>query len=342
MNLKNLSAKNKVHKLVINKLNNKKIQNIYREFEKTLRLKNNFAVAVSGGPDSLALAFLAKVYSIKKGLKAKFFIVDHKLRSESLKEAKKVKFALKKYKINAEILTWKGKKPGSNIQSLARKERYRLIYKECDKFNISDILLGHHQDDLIENFFIRMLRGSGLKGLISLDKVNSINNKNLLRPLLNQKKENLKFISKHIFNYYVEDPSNKEEKYQRVRVRNFIKDLKKDGLDEKKFMNTIKNLKSSNETISYYVKENLQKNTFFYIKKNKLILNKRFFQQPSEIVLRSLSDSIKLIGKNYHYTRGKKLDKIIHDIEKNMLFRSTLGGCMIEMVNQTIIISKEP
>ena len=342
MSHKNLSVKNKVPKLLIDKLNNKRIQNIYKEFEKTLYLKNNFAVAVSGGSDRLALAFLAKVYSIKKGLKAKFFIVDHKLRLGSSREAKQVKLILKKYKIDAQILTWKGKKPYSNIQSLARKERYRLIYKECDRFNINHILLGHHQDDLIENFFIRMLRGSGLKGLISLDKANTINNKNLLRPLLNQKKENLKFFSKFIFDSYVDDPSNKEKKYQRVRVRNFIEDLKKEGLDEKKFINTIKNLKSSNYAIRFYVEKNLQENSFFSITKNKLILNKNFFQQPHEIVLRSLSDSIKLIGKNYHHTRGKKLDKIIHDIEKNRLFRSTLGGCMIEKVNETIIISKEP
>ena len=69
-----------------------------------------------------------------------------------------------------EILTWKGKKPFKNIQSLARIKRYELIYTRCDKYKIKNILVGHHLDDLFENFFIRMLRGSGLKGLISLVK----------------------------------------------------------------------------------------------------------------------------------------------------------------------------
>ena len=341
MSLRNLSAKKKIPKILSLKLNNKKINQIYKKFERTLDLKTNFAVAVSGGPDSLALAFLAKVYALKNKLTAKFFIVDHKIRLESKKEAKFVKQILSKFKIDTEILTWNGKKPTKNIQSLARKKRYNLLYSRCDKFKIKNILLGHHQDDLIENFFIRMLRGSGLRGLVSLDKKNKIENKILLRPLLNQKKENLIFLSNHVFNSYIKDPSNKEEKYQRTRIRKFIQDLKKEGLDKKKFMKTIKNLKSSNSVINFYVDKNLKTNTFISSLKNKLVINNDFFQQPYEIIFRSLSEAIKLIGRNYYSVRGKKLDKIIHEILNNKIIRTTLGGCVIEKVNQTIIISKE-
>ena len=170
MSLKNLSVKNKIPKLLKNKLNNKKIHQIYKRFEKSININEKFIVAVSGGPDSLALAFLAKIYSIKKKIKVKFFIVDHKLRSESTKEAQLVRRNLKKYTINAEILTWRGLKPLKNIQSIARKKRYELLFKKCDQLSIKNIFLGHHQDDLFENFFIRLLRGSGLKGLISFEK----------------------------------------------------------------------------------------------------------------------------------------------------------------------------
>ena len=189
MSLKNLSVTTKIPKLLKSKLNNRRINQIYRTFEKSLNIDRNFAVAVSGGPDSLSLAFLAKIYSIKKNINAKFFIVDHKLRIESSKEALLVKKILKKFSINSEILTWEGKKPVRNIQASARLKRYELLFAKCDKFKINCILLGHHQDDLIENFFIRMIRGSGLKGLISLSKVNKVENKYLLRPLLNQKKK---------------------------------------------------------------------------------------------------------------------------------------------------------
>ena len=234
MSLKNLSVKIKIPKLLKDKLNNKRINQIYKKFEKSLNIKENFIVSVSGGPDSLALAFLSKVYSIKNKLNIKFFIIDHKLRSESTLEAKTVKKVLKKYSINSQILTWNGKKPLKNVQSFARTKRYELLFLQSDKFKINNILLGHHLDDLIENFFIRMLRGSGLKGLISLDKKTTINDKNLLRPLLDQKKEDLIFIAKNVFDFYVQDPTNLDEKYLRIKIRKLIAELQKNGLDKKK------------------------------------------------------------------------------------------------------------
>ena len=76
-------------------------------------------------------------------------------------------------------------------------------------------------------------------------------------------------------------------------------------------------------------------------KKNELILNKNFFIQSYEVIFRSLSDCLRMVGKKYYPVRGKKLDKIISDIIDDRLFRVTLGGCIVEKVNQTIIISKE-
>ena len=341
MSLKNLSATIKIPKLLRNKLNNKRINLVYKKFEQSLNINENFVVAVSGGPDSLALAFLAKIYSIRRKLSPNFLIVDHKLRPESTKEAKIVKKTLKKISVNAKILTWKGKKPSKNIQSLARKKRYELLFEECDKFKIKNILLGHHQDDLFENFFIRILRGSGLRGLISFDKTSKSENKILLRPLLDQKKDDLIFISKNIFNFYVQDATNKDEKYQRIKVRKLIAELQKNGLDKKKFFKTIQNLKHSNMVVNFYVNENLKKNTFLSIQSKKLILNKSFFEQPYEVIFRSLSESIKIVGKKYYSARGKKLDKIINDVVNNQSFKATLGGCIIEKVNQTVIISRE-
>ena len=129
------------------------------------------------------------------------------------------------------------------------------------------ILLGHHQEDLFENFFIRILRGSGLIGLISLSKKTKLRDVTILRPLINQKKEDLVFISKKVFNFYVEDPTNNDEKFQRVRIRKLLNGLKNDGLDQKKFTKTIENLKKSNDVVNYYVAKNLKNNSFFSHKK---------------------------------------------------------------------------
>ena len=341
MSLKNLNVINKTHKILKKNLDNHRIKKIYNNFEKNLNISENFVVAVSGGPDSLALAYLAKIYSIKKKLAAKFFIVNHKLRPGSTKEAKKVQKILKTYSIDSKILTWIGKKPLKNIQSIARKKRYELLFSKSDKLKINNILLGHHENDLFENFFIRMLRGSGLKGLISLDKKITINGKNLLRPLIYEKKEDLRYIAKKVFNFYINDPSNKDEKYLRIQVRKLIEELQKKGFDHKKLGVTIKNLKNSNNVVDYYVNENLKKNTFFSAKKKRMILKNEYFDQPFEVILRSLSESIKLIGKKSYPVRGKKLHKIISKIQNNHLYKLTIGGCIIEKVNETLIISKE-
>ena len=341
MSHKNLNARIKIPKLLIDKLKNKKINSIYKRFEQTLNINENFAVAVSGGPDSLALAFLAKIYSIKKNLSAKFLIVDHKLRNESTKEAKFVLNVLKKNSIKSEILTWTGKKTPKNIQSQAREKRYDLLIKKCKKFEIRNILLGHHQDDLFENFFNRFLRGSGLKGLVSFDYKSKIEDNNILRPLIYQKKDDLIYLSKKVFNFYVKDPTNLDEKFQRIKVRKLINSLQENGLHKKKFLKTIQNLKFSNNVVNFYVNENLKKNAVFSERNKNLILSKSFFTQPYEVVFRAFSESLRLVGNKHYSVRGKKLDKIINDIDNKRLKRATLGGCIVEKVHQTIIISKE-
>ena len=341
MSLKNLNVKIKIPKLLKDKLNDKKIYQIYKKFEKSLNINESFAVAVSGGADSLALAFLAKIYSLNKKLNSRFFIIDHKLRPESTKEAKLVKNVLKNFLIDLEILTWKGKKPKKNIQSIARNKRYQLLFTQCNKLRINNILLGHHRGDLFENFFIRMLRGSGLKGLVSFDRISKTNNKNLLRPLIDHEKEDLIFLSKKVFKFYVKDPTNEDQKYQRIKIRKLIEELQENGLDEKKFLKTIQNLKYSNNVVDFYVNQNMLNNTFFFTKNKKLLLKENFFKQPFEVIFRTFSESIKLIGKRYYAVRGKKLERIIKNIQKDKYFKVTLGGCIIKKVNKTVIILKE-
>ena len=343
MSQKNLNVQSKTHKYLLNKLKDKKIFQIYKKFENEFRLREKFIVAVSGGADSLALSFLTKIYSIKKSLNCSYFIVDHKLRNNSSDEAKSVKKFLKKYNINLDILKWDGIKPYSNIQSLARVKRYNLLIKKAKKLNIKNILTGHHVDDLYENFFIRISRGSGLNGLVSFYGNTQTQKINIIRPLLNFEKKDLIYITRNVFKFYVNDPSNEDDKFKRTRIRKFIKNIEKEGLDKKKFLLTIKNLKYSNEAIKFYTEKNLNDNSFFFKQENRVILNKEFFQQSYEIIFRSLTEIIKYVGKKYYPPRGKKVDKIINDIinKNHHKIKLTLGNCLIYKVNHTIIVTKE-
>jgi tRNA(Ile)-lysidine synthase len=339
-----LIAKNKNLKIILKYLDNNKIRKNFIEFKRNLNKNENFAVAVSGGPDSLSLSFLSKCFSIKNETEIKFYIVDHKLRKNSSLEAKLVRSMLKKIGINCKVLTWRGKKPKSNIQAVARKKRYSLLTNQCKKDNINNLLLGHHIDDLYENFLIRLLRGSGLKGLISFGSKSEykFNDINILRPLMNLEKDDLIYISKKVFGNYIKDPSNLDENFKRVKIRNLISNLKKEGLDKKKLKLTINNLKDSENSINFYVKKNIDNNTTFFKKRNTFLVNNIFFDQPNEIVFRSLSFLIKQIGGKYYNVRGKSIQTLIEKIKKNEVEKkTTLGRCFIEKIQKTIIISRE-
>ena len=339
MSLKNLNAI-KTPSILKKKISNKKIKRLYKFFEKNLNTLDSCVVAVSGGPDSLALAFLMKLYSLKHNINCYFFIVDHKLRNDSTNEACKVKKILNKLSIKAEIIAWNGRKPSKNIQSLARKKRYELLFLRCKKLKIQNLVIGHHLDDLYENFFLRMIRGSGLKGLVSLDKIVQISNINLIRPLLDFEKKDLEFISDHVFNFFVRDPSNKNTNFKRIKIRNMIDQLKNNGMDKNKLFLTLKNLKRSDQVIKFYVERNKFTNSFIR-KKKEILLNKDFFDQPYEIVFRSFSDILKVTGNKYYPPRGKKIDTVLDKIFKNSLIKETLAGCTVKKVNQTVIIAKE-
>ncbi len=341
MSLKNLSAKNKIPNKYKVKLSNQRVNQIYRKFKDSFKIDKDFIVAVSGGSDSLALAFLTRIFALKNRLNAKYFIVDHKLRKESTTEAFKVKKILKNLNIQSKILTVKSKKPQNGIQSFARKKRYDLLFSKCKTLKINNLVLGHHMDDLIENFFLRMVRGSGLKGLVSLGELTKIHDINLFRPLVKFDKKDLLFISKFVFNFHVDDPSNYNTKFNRIKIRNFIHQLKSIGFDNKKFQLTIKNLKSSDESIRFYVEKNKKINSSLAEKKRELVLKEDFFDNSYEVVFRSLSDLIHFIGKKQSPVRGKKIDNILNKIKNKRLFKETLGGCVIKMINHTVILTKE-
>jgi len=346
MKKKSLSAKKIIHKNLLNYLKNPIISKIYKDFENLLLLDNKvncLAIAVSGGPDSLALTFLAKSFSILNNVKVNYYHLDHKLRKNSTKEALKLKSALKKFDIDCKILVWKGKKPKSNIQSAARKKRYLLIINQILKGKSNRLLIAHHLDDLYENFLIRLLRGSGLKGLASFSQIKTkYNNKiEIIRPLININKKYLVFISKKIFHFYIKDPSNENTSFKRVRIRNLIYSLKNEGLSENKLKLTINNLSDSNLTIDHYVKKNISLNSNYLKRKSAYILSKNFFEQPHEIVFRSLSSILKIIGKKYYDSRGKNLNQLLEKIKSINFNKATLSSCIIEKLNNSLIIYQE-
>ena len=344
MKRKNSIARKKVKKKEL-LFKDPKILNFYTKF-KSIIFKNikdkSFALAVSGGSDSLCLAYFAKMYTFEFGNKIHVLIVDHNLRKESHQEALKVKTILGRRRIPSKILSWKGKVPKSNIQKKARDLRYAMLSNYCLKNKIKYLVTAHHEDDQIENFFIRLLRGSGLTGLSSMSvKAKYNNNLKIIRPLLSLEKKDLKYVTLNYFKTYIKDPSNKNEKFLRVRIRKYRKNMEKEGLDTRKIIKTVDNLVSANQAINFYKNKALYKHASF-VSKNKCLINKKIFSdEAGEIVFKSFSDILSLVSGTYYPPRSKKVINLINRVKKSKFTKSTLGGCIVEQKDNFILISKE-
>jgi len=344
MRRKNLIATRKANK---NELlfKDPKILNFYTKFKsivfKAIKRKN-FALAVSGGADSLCLAYFAKIYSFEFNNKAHVLIVDHKLRKESSYEALKVKKILSKKNIYSRILKWKGEIPKKNIQKNARDMRYTLLSNYCIKNKVKYLITAHHGDDQIENFFIRLLRGSGLSGLSSMsEKVKYNKNLKIIRPFLKFEKKDLKYVTLNYFKTYIKDPSNKNEKFLRVRIRRYRKNMEKEGLDAKKITKTVDNLFSADQALNFYKNKALYKHASF-VSKNKCLINKKIFsEEAQEIIFKFFYDILPLVSGTYYPPRSKKVVNLINRLKSDKFAKSTLGGCIIEEKDNFILISKE-
>jgi tRNA(Ile)-lysidine synthase len=330
---------NVIHKKIFE--NYKELSNIYLTIQKKLNSfkKKTFLVAVSGGPDSLALSALAKAYSNENKCKIFYVLVDHKLRKNSSKEADSVKKLLKKNKITLNILKNK-KLINKNIQSQARDIRYNLLINFCKKKKIETIFTAHNLEDQVETFFIRLSRGSGLHGLSSMKQVNKISRKiNLVRPLLDFKKSQLIKISKIVFGKYFKDPSNNNNKYLRTRIRKLKNILEKSGINYDQIFKSIKNLASSRDTLDLYF--NKIYGDIVNTKKKVILIDlKKFNSLNQEMKMRVLNKSLKESTKSYYSPRSKKVINLVNQLKVKKDMQLTLLGSFILKEKNHIIIKK--
>ncbi|HEV2335489.1 MAG TPA: tRNA lysidine(34) synthetase TilS [Stellaceae bacterium] len=177
------------------------------------------AVAVSGGPDSMALILLAERWARQRGGEAWALTVDHRLRPESAEEAQTVAGWLAARAIPHEILVWAGAKPASGIQEAAREARYRLLGQWCRAHGCLHLLTAHHREDQIETYLIRRRAGSGIDGLAGMSAVRQLPGCRLVRPLLSVPRARLLALLQREGQPFLLDPSNLNPAFERVRLR---------------------------------------------------------------------------------------------------------------------------
>ena len=322
---------------------NKKISEIYLHFKfilETVIGKKSFVVGVSGGSDSLGLAALSKMYQLERKSKAFFVLIDHGIRKNSRREASSVKKLLKKKKLDLTIIR-NNEKIEKNIQNKARMVRYKLLVEYCRSKKIKFILTGHHSDDQIETFLIRLSRGSGVQGLSSMSKVTRLNkNIKVFRPLLEFKKKDLVFVAKKVFGKFIRDPSNKDKKYLRTRIRFLRKELEKSGIHHNQIMQSINNLASTRDTLNNYLEKVIE--SCVKRKKNETLVNlKKLFLESNEIKLKTLGYAIRDFSNTYYPPRSKKILNVIKIFNSTKKVKLTLAGCFLEKSGDYLSIRKE-
>ncbi|HEX6142949.1 MAG TPA: tRNA lysidine(34) synthetase TilS [Geminicoccaceae bacterium] len=177
------------------------------------------AVAVSGGPDSLALTLLLVTWARARGGSLLALTVDHGLRAGSTDEAAMVGQWVRRLGVAQVVLPWTGDKPASGIQARAREARYRLLEEHCRAAGILHLLLAHHRDDQAETVALRRVRGSGPRGLAGMAAVVERRDLRLLRPLLTVPKAELIQILRRSRHPWIEDPSNRSPAFARTALR---------------------------------------------------------------------------------------------------------------------------
>jgi tRNA(Ile)-lysidine synthase len=193
-------------------------------------------LAVSGGPDSVAMMLLAASWAETSKVRLAVATVDHGLRPDSRGEAEAVAAWATSLGLTHRILTWEGEKPATRIQELARQARYDLLFRHAREIGAQHVLTAHHADDQAETILFRLLRGSGVAGLAGMPMMARHGEIIHLRPLLAYPKERLLGVCAARAHAYFRDPSNENPSFARTRLRRLLGLLAGEGLESETFL----------------------------------------------------------------------------------------------------------
>ncbi len=204
-------------------------------------------IAVSGGSDSLAMLYLLA----EKGWPIAAATVDHQLREGSRTEAEVVAEHCERLSVPHTILTWDRPDLSGNLQDKARRARYRLLSDWARETGFKTISLAHTMDDQAETFLMRVARGSGIDGLCGMSGYRVDQDITWMRPFLTTRREELRAYLSSRNVAWIDDPSNEDEGFDRIKARKALKMLEPLGLDAEKIWDVTFNLQDVRSEMDY-------------------------------------------------------------------------------------------
>lgn len=299
------------------------------------------AVAVSGGADSLALSLLADRWARAAGGAVVALTVDHGMRAEARDEARRVTAWLAGRGIRHHVLRRPGPPPAH--QAAARALRYGLLTGWCRRHGVLHLMLAHHLDDQGETLLLRLERGSGDEGLAAMAALTHRADVRLLRPLLTVPKARLVALLRQAGQEWIEDPSNRDRAYARVRLRDALPALADKGFDAAHLAGRAREMgrarAARDADISRLVARAVEINPAGFARLDAKALT----QAPREVALRTLSRLLRTIGGGAYGPRAAALERLLSAFGDGSLVRGrTLAGCRVMPARGRVLICREP
>lgn len=339
-------------------------------------------LAVSGGPDSTALMVLAARWraTLTSGPKLIAVTVDHGLRKEAKAEAAAVAKLARRLKVAHRTLAWTGRKPKTGLQQAARLARYRLLAEAARKARAAHILTAHTRDDQAETVLIRMSRGSGLTGLGAMQRISVVPGRErvrcldgstekvsgfrvrgpraaprndeplLIRPLLDLPKSRLVATLKAAGIPFADDPSNRDPRFTRARLRSLMPHLAAEGLDAPRLAGLARRLKRADAALEAAVDRAAAELAVKAPAGMTAFQAEGFAALPAEIGLRLLGRVVSAHGDEgpVELAKLEALKEALDSAQKagrksaNGRFRRSLAGAIVTFTGPAVVVERAP
>jgi tRNA(Ile)-lysidine synthase len=301
-----------------------------------------FAVAVSGGPDSMALAVLLNDWVQKRGGSLLAIHVDHRLRENSGEEAKAVGRALAAHKIRRILLRWDHEAPPqSAIHFKARRARYALLAEECRLQEIKYLFLGHHADDQAETVFMRLSRSTGVDGMAGMAARREQDGITFVRPLLPVRKAILEATCEARGVDVLWDPSNYQERFMRGKLRAMQGELSEAGFSHERLGEVARLAGATRAYLEEACNKWLQAHATFDVYGTARLPAAPWKQLDLPMRLRVLNRILMAVSGAEYPPRGASAERLANRLVEGESKPATLNGCFIQPDGDTLLFTRE-
>ncbi|WP_407696750.1 tRNA lysidine(34) synthetase TilS [Sedimentitalea xiamensis] len=295
-------------------------------------------MAVSGGGDSVALLHILSRCFEPGAVEVAAVTVDHGLRPQSAREAEEVGELAERLEIAHTTLRWTGWDGTGNLQARARDARYRLIGEWAKTLEISVVAFGHTADDQAETVLMGLARSSGVNGLSAMPVRRTLHGINLLRPLLGATRQELRDYLRGHDIAWSEDPSNEDDRFDRVKVREALKLLAPIGLTAQVLSDVAGNMAQAREALDWF--GFLSARDLAVVDGGDVSMDlRRFRTLPAEIARRLLTRAILWVGGQDQVLRRVPVSQALDAARQGRAI--TLGGCHVLSHGNRIWVCRE-